>query len=182
MFRRRTLALAAFSVPLLVGLGAASALMRWDRATTPKEYDGWHRIAWPFPRDGWNEGQAWKGHGMELYVRPKLGLCNNCDTGVVEDAEVDRVTDIDLVDPLFSPVGEGSHIQVVDMAGRMRLYDLRSRKAPTSAIALAISHRCDLIVAIAVGDLADAEKRRIARRFLASNVVQDWLYGQIGTR
>jgi len=48
-------------------------------------------------------------------VRPKLGFCGNCDTGVVTDEEVDRVTDIDLLDERFTPLKEGSHIRITDL-------------------------------------------------------------------
>ena len=33
---------------------------------------------------------------VELYVRPKIGFCN-CDRGVADDDEVDRVADLDLI-------------------------------------------------------------------------------------
>lgn len=181
MFSRRTLILGAFAGAMLVGLAAASAYVRWDRANTPREYDGWHRIAWPFPRDGWIEGQAWKGHGMEIYARPKLGFCANCETGVVEDSEIDRVSDIDLVDPLFTP-GEGDRVQITDMVGRMRLYTLRSHKTAKLAAGFAVSHNCDLVVGLIVGDVGDTAKRQLARRFLESNIVQDWLIEQLGER
>ena len=37
----------------------------------------WHEIAWPFPRDGWPAGRAFRcdadacGSAVELYVRPE---------------------------------------------------------------------------------------------------------------
>jgi hypothetical protein len=182
MLSRRTLVLAVFSSVLVVSLAAAAAYVRWDLANTPKEYDGWHAIAWPFPRDGWNDGQAWRGHGLELYIRPKLGFCGNCDTGVVEDSEVDRVTDIDLVDPLFAPDGDGKPIRITDLVGRMRLYRLRSRKDARLAEAIAVSYGCDLVVALVVGNVADEKLRQTARRFLESDVVQVWLNQQLGER
>jgi hypothetical protein len=49
--------------------------------------DNWQEIAWPFPRDGWPAGRAFRcgaqacGEDVELYVRPKIGFCN-CDSGV----------------------------------------------------------------------------------------------------
>ena len=39
----------------------------------------WHEIAWPFPRDGWPAGRAFRcdaalcGEAIELYVRAKIG-------------------------------------------------------------------------------------------------------------
>ena len=37
---------------------------------------------------------------IELYVRPKIGFCN-CDSGVADDDEVDRVADLDLISERF---------------------------------------------------------------------------------
>ena len=182
MLSRRTLVLAAFSGALVVSLAGAGAYVRWDVANAPKEYDGWHAIAWPFPRDGWDDGQAWRGHGLDLYIRPKFGLCGNCDTGVVEDSEVDRVTDIDLVDPLFAPEGDGRRARITDLVGRSRLYRLRTRKDAKYAEAIAVSYGCDLVVALVVGNVTDEKLRQTARRFLESNTVQVWLNQQLGER
>ena len=41
--------------------------------------------AWPFLRDGFPPGRAWRNGDVTVYVRPKLGFCGNCDTGVVEE-------------------------------------------------------------------------------------------------
>jgi len=182
MLSRRTLLYACFAAVFVVATAAFSAYVRWDVTHRPQEYDGWRRIAWPFPRDGWNEGQAWRGHGLELYVRPKLGFCGNCDTGVVEDAELDRVTDIALVDPLFEPLGPGQRIQITDLVGRSRLYKLRSRGPSQLAEAIAVSYHCDLIVAVVVGNVADEQLRRMARRLLEADPVQDWINPQLGEK
>src|SRR5271165_3721851 len=67
----------------------------------------WREIAWPFPRDAWPQGRAFRcasaacGTSTELYVRPKIGFCN-CTTGVADDGEVDRVTDLDLIGERFA--------------------------------------------------------------------------------
>src|ERR1700760_2565434 len=99
---------------------------RWQETT-------WKEIAWPFPRDGWPAGRAFRCDscgGVELYVRPKIGFCN-CATGVADDDEVDRVA---------------------DLAGRSRFYDLKMADgADHTAIGIALSHRCDLLVAVAQG-------------------------------
>ncbi|SKA35644.1 hypothetical protein SAMN02745126_05699 [Enhydrobacter aerosaccus] len=181
MLSTRTLVYGALAATFVVALAGLSVFARWDVAHRPETHDGWQRIAWPFPRDGWNEGQAWRGHDMELYVRPKLGFCGNCDTGVVEDSEVDRVTDIDLVDPLFVPL-EGQHIQIADLVGRMRLYRLRSRGDSQLAAGIAVSYNCDLVVALIVGKIANAEQRQIARKFLEADPVQFWVNRQLGEK
>jgi hypothetical protein len=92
--------------------------------------DLWQEIAWPFGRDAWPAGRAFRctgticGSGIELYVRPKIGFCN-CATGVADDNEVDRVTDLDLITPRFAPLASGQPVQVADMAGRARDYELQ---------------------------------------------------------
>ena len=66
--------------------------------------------------------RAWRRGTLEVYVRPKLGFCGNCDTGVVTDEEVDRVTDVDLLDERFEPAKEGLAVRIGALSGRARLY------------------------------------------------------------
>src|SRR3978361_458312 len=92
-------------------------------------YEAWREIAWPFPRDGWPAGRAFRCAGescagIEVYVRPKAGFCN-CDSGVADDDEVDRVADLDLMSERFTPREAGQVIKIADMPGRLRNYDLR---------------------------------------------------------
>src|ERR1700676_5543280 len=92
--------------------------------------EGWREIAWPFPRDGWPAGRAfrcageWCGDEVEVYVRPKIGFCN-CDSGVRDDDEVDRVADLDLISERFVALAPGVTIRIADMPGRLRTYDLQ---------------------------------------------------------
>jgi hypothetical protein len=182
MLSRRTLVLACLSAALVCTAAAVSTYVRWDVAHRQKEYDGWRQIAWPFAPDGWGDGQAWQGHGLELYVRPKLGLCGNRGTGVVEDAEVDRVSDIDLVDPRFEPLGAGRPAQITDLLGRMRLYAVPARGRHRFAEAIAVSYRCDLVVALVLGDVTDPRVRETAHRFLEADPVQFWVNQHLGER
>src|SRR5690242_13619758 len=125
----------------------------------------WQEIAWSFPRDGWPAGRAFRcascGEGVELYVRPKIGFCN-CDSGVADDDEVDRVADLDLISARFAPTEAGNVVHVADMAGRSRGYELKMADgAQRAAIGIALSHRCDLLVAVAQGRAtAPAELQR----------------------
>jgi hypothetical protein len=90
---------------------------------------GWREIAWPFPRDGWPAGRAFRcdaelcGGEVELYVRPKIGFCN-CDSGVADDDEVDRVADLDLISEKFVALEPGNVVEVAGMSGRIRNYSL----------------------------------------------------------
>ena len=127
MLSRRTIVQTSLAVGTVAGLAGIAMYANWRLAQGPEPADGWWPMAWPFPRDGWPPGRAWRGHDLEVYVRPKLGFCGNCDTGVVTDDEVDRVTDIDLLDEKFDPLREGSRVRITDLFGRARLYRLANR-------------------------------------------------------
>jgi hypothetical protein len=141
----------------------------------------WQEIAWPFPRDGWPAGRAfrcgvaWCGEAIEVYVRPKIGFCN-CDSGVADDDEVDRVADLDLMSERFAPIEQGTMVRVADMPGRIRAYDLRMADgSQRAAVGIAVSKRCDLLVAVAQGKGAAPEVRRVALEFLASSKMTSWM-------
>jgi hypothetical protein len=170
----RRLLLTAFAVAICTLSGSAAF-----QPAQPLER--WHEIAWPFPRDGWPAGRAFHcavelcGDDVELYVRPKIGFCN-CDSGVADDDEVDRVTDIDLMSERFVPLEPGKVIRIADMPGRLRTYDLQmSDGSQRAAIGIAVSRRCDLLVAVAQGKGTAPEIQRVALDFLALDVVTQWM-------
>ena len=145
------------------------------------DIEGWREIAWPFPRDGWPAGRAFRcatelcGDEVEVYVRPKAGFCN-CDSGVRDDEEVDRVADLDLMSERFAPLAPGGVIRIAGMQGRLRTYDLKmSDGSRSAAIGIAVSRRCDLLVAVAQGRGEAAEVQRVALEFLASDAVTKWM-------
>src|SRR5882757_6748650 len=142
---------------------------------------GWQEIAWPFPRDAWPAGRAYRcgaatcGDDIELYVRPKIGFCN-CDTGVADDDEVDRVADLDLISERFVPLAAGEVVRVAEMPGRSRAYSLRMADgARHSAVGIAVSRRCDLLVAVAQGKGAMAGVQHAALEFLATDGMKQWM-------
>jgi hypothetical protein len=152
------------------------------------DIEGWREIAWPFPRDGWPAGRAFRcatelcGDEIEVYVRPKAGFCN-CDSGVSDDEEVDRVADLDLMSERFAPLAPGAMIRIAGMQGRLRTYDLKmadgSRRA---AIGIAVSRRCDLLVAVAQGKTSAPQVQRIALEFLATDAVTKWMVSSLDGR
>ena len=183
--RRRTVIQALLAATLVAGLGVLAEIARKRVALGPTDGAGWRPIEWPFPRDGWPPGRAWRNRdGIEVYVRPKLGFCGNCDTGVVTDDEVDRVTDIDLLDERFAPVQEGRRIRITDLFGRARLYKFKTRLGNEEvAEGIAVAYKCDLIVALVAGDdVVDEAVRKRAHRFLESNTVQVWVNRQLEGR
>jgi hypothetical protein len=167
----------------IVALGALSGGAAYQRAA-PGENPGkaeWQEIAWPFPRDGWPAGKAFRcgaagcGGEVEVYVRPKVGFCN-CDTGVADDDEVDRVADLDLISAHFVPLEPGTLVRIADMPGRIRPYKLDlSDGSRQTAIGIAVSHRCDLMVAVAKGRGDATGVQRAALDFLGSAKMSEWM-------
>jgi hypothetical protein len=144
-------------------------------------------IAWPFPRDGWPAGRAFRCsggrcEGIEVYVRPKLGFCN-CEIGVADDDEVDRVSDLDLINPSFAPLHPGEPIRVAAMAGRVRAYELKMPdKVPHAAVGIAVSHRCDLLVGVAHGAAAATDVQAAATALLDSDEIRRWVQSAMQLR
>ena len=146
----------------------------------------WREIAWPFPRDAWPAGRAFRcqsaacGEGVELYVRSKIGFCN-CDSGVADDDEVDRVADLDMISPNFVPRAPGTVVRVAGMSGRARAYDLAmSDGSHHAAIGIALSHRCDLLVAVVQGKGTAPGVERAALAFLGSIGMTRWMTVAMG--
>ncbi|MEH2495331.1 hypothetical protein V1294_001810 [Bradyrhizobium sp. AZCC 1678] len=167
----------------IVVLGALSGAAAYQHAgLRHHEQKGeWQEIAWPFPRDGWPAGKAFRcgaaacGGEVELFVRPKMGFCN-CDRGVADDDEVDSVADLDLLSEHFAPLAPGQMVRLADMQGRIRAYDLKlSGGLRHAAIGVAVSRRCDLLVAVARGRGDEPGMRRAALAFLATSEMTRWM-------
>jgi len=173
---RRTIVQSSLAGGTVAALAGLAVFANFYPKPDPDEVaTGWRRIPWPFLRDAFPPGRGWKRDDTEVYVRPKLGFCANCDTGVVEDSEVDRVTDIDLLDERFVPLREGKRIQITDLFGRARLYRIKKDGRERVAQGIAVAYKCDLIVAVVIGKVDDDAVARSAQRFLETNTVQVWL-------
>jgi len=175
----------------VVTLSALSAVGAYQlvRPALDHGHARWQEIAWNFPRDGWPAGRAFRcdscgegGTGVELYVRPKIGFCN-CDTGVADDDEVDRVADLDLVSARFAPREAGRAVRLAGLAGRSRAYDLAMPDgARHTAIGIALSQRCDLLVAVAQGSAAPDKLQRAAFDYLGSRELHRWMMAALSAR
>ena len=135
----------------------------------------WTEISWPFPVDQWGGGWAFQckaadcGVDVNLYLRPKIGFCN-CQTGVADDEELDRVGDVDLFDGERSARGPGRPIAVHAMKGRSRGYTVGARSAK-SVLSLAFNSRCDVTVATVVADGDPVAQEQAVLEFLNGDLV-----------
>jgi hypothetical protein len=188
MTKRSIIASAVFAVVcsgLLVGDATISVGQRATGAAGVGPV--WTEVKWPFPLDQWGTGRAFAcrtpacGAEINLYLRPKLGFCN-CSTGVSDDAELDRVGDLELLSSTFNGLSEGRTIAVGWMSGRSRPYQVSVPYAgPRTALAIAFNDKCDVVVATVVAErdaLAGAE--RLALEFLNGDLVLRWTEKELG--
>ena len=147
----------------------------------------WAETRWPFPIDQWGTGRAYTckaadcGSEVTLYLRAKLGFCN-CTTGVADDEELERVSDLEFAGSQRATLGDGRPITVHWMKGRSRSYAVRDRAVQAkSALAIAFNDRCDAIVATALiaGDRPDAQEPAVLE-FLNGDQVRKWAETALG--
>jgi hypothetical protein len=145
----------------------------------------WAEVKWPFPLDQWGLGRAFQcraadcGVEIKLYLRAKLGFCN-CTTGVSDDAELDRVGDLELLSDKFEGLGNGRPIAVAWMKGRSRPYKVAiPYAAPKTALAIAFNDKCDVVVATVLSEQTAAAEGA-ALSFLNSDFVLRWAEKELG--
>ena len=174
-----TAALAGAMVAYVAFIAARSATNWTDDVTAVRPV--WSEVTWPFPIDQWGTGRAFAcraadcGSEVNLYLRAKLGSCN-CTTGVADDADLDRMSDFDLVGGEVSPLGAGRPITVAWMKGRSRAYALIARNQPgKSALSVAFNDRCDMVVAtVVLTHKRPATTEPVVMEFLNSRTVLNW--------
>ena len=151
---------------------------------TSRDQPVWTEGTWPFPIDQWGQGWAYQckaadcGIDVNLYLRPKIGFCN-CQTGVADDAELDRVSDVDLVGSERSALGPGRPITVHAMKGRSRGYAVGAPSAK-SVLSLAFNNRCDVIVATVVAGNEPVAQEQAVLEFLNGDMMLHWAEQVLG--
>ena len=190
MIRLRT------TIPALVLAAGLAALLAGDAVTVgigglaPERAEtrsAFVEVKWPFPRDQWGDGRAFRcdasncGVEVNLYLRPKIGFCN-CDTGVADEAELDRVSDLELFSQKFFGLTHGDDIQVGWMRGLSRVYQVDIPYAkPRPMLSMAFNQECDVMVATVVAPLEhlpSAERHVLA--FLNGKPILQWARTQFG--
>jgi hypothetical protein len=175
------------AVALAAAIGGYAVFLAVAPPQSPRvssrDRPAWTEIAWPFALDQWGRGRAFQckaadcGVDIDLYLRPKIGFCN-CQTGVADDEELDRVGDVDLVGGKISALGTGRPIMVHWMKGRSRAYAVNT--AAKSVLSLAFNDRCDVIVATVVaGDEPSAQEPAVLA-FLNGDLVLHWAQTTLG--
>jgi len=147
----------------------------------------WNEVKWPFPLDQWGVGRAFQcraadcGGEINLYLRAKLGFCN-CATGVSDDAELDRVGDLDLLSNKFRGLRDGQPISVGWMQGRSRPFHVTiPYSSPRTALAIAFNDKCDVVVATVVADENRVPAAETAAlEFLNGELVLRWAEKELG--
>jgi hypothetical protein len=151
-------AIAAIAAVLGIGVGALveiSSPLQLSSGSAAPVHPAWVEVQWPFPIDQWGKGKAFQceaadcGTGAQLYVRPKLGSCN-CTTGVANDADLERMSDFDLLRAEVSPLANGRPVEIGWMKGRSRVYALTGHNGNRSAISVIFNDHCDMVVATVV--------------------------------
>ena len=99
----------------------------------------------------------------------------------VDDDDVDRVGDLDLLGKERAALGAGRPIEVRWMKGRSRPYALGDAAKARSALSIAFHERCDMIVATAAltGDQPTVQEPTVVE-FLNSDVVLRWAEVTLG--
>jgi hypothetical protein len=167
------------AVVLAAGIGGYAFLAAKPPADThlipSPDQAVWTEIQWPFPVDQWGGGWAFQcraadcGVDVNLYLRPKIDCCN-CQTGVADDEELDRVGDVDIVGSETSALGPGRPIAVHAMKGRSRGYRVGAPSAK-SVLSLAFNSRCDVVVATVVAGGDPVAQEQAVLEFLNGDLV-----------
>jgi hypothetical protein len=149
------------AIPLVVALaglgtipGSSPLFGPSAQPNAPVEFrPAWTEFEWPFLLDQWGIGRAFVcakaacGTEVKVYVRPKNGSCN-CAPGDIDDEELDRVGDKELIAPKAVASSRGQSVEIASMKGRSRAFE--KADAPRARLlSIAFHEGCDLIVAVA---------------------------------
>jgi len=176
------------AIPLVVALiglgtipGSSSLFGPNVQRNAPVEFrPAWTEFQWPFLLDQWGIGRAFVctpadcGTEVKVYLRPKNGFCN-CSPGDIDDEELDRVGDKELIAPEAVASSRGRFVDIASMKGRSRAFE--KAEAPRARLlSIAFHDGCDLIVAVATfapGNQDAVEPAVIA--FLNSDRMVRWV-------
>jgi hypothetical protein len=99
-------------VGLVCLLASAISIFTSEHAQSNPQIPVWSEVKWPFLLDQWGAGRAFRcaaeqcGSEVHVYLRAKIGFCR-CATGVSDDDEIDRVSDVELIGDDYKPLASG---------------------------------------------------------------------------
>ena len=187
----RTLVIAVSAALVSVAAIAGSALLSRDPGNNGSSSRPirpvWTEAHWPFPIDPWGKGKAFRckaldcGSEVHLYVRAKLGFCN-CTTGIADDADLERMGDLELIGRQAMPLDAGRPISVGSMQGRSRAYSISgSQNRTETVISIALNQRCDMVAAtVLLQDGASPSIELAVMGFLNSATMLKWAEVTLG--
>ena len=92
------------------------------------------------------------------------------------------MTDLDLISPRFAATAPGDRVQIGAMQGRVRRYDLDMPDGSRHAASgIAVSRRCDLLVAVAQGRGETEAVQHAALAFLETEM-RGWIVAALDGR
>jgi hypothetical protein len=177
------------SLAALLANDPATVGVAWPgrAVTSSSPHAVWREVKWPFLLDEWGVGRAFRcapadcGTEIDLYLRAKVGFCN-CATGVADNDDLDRVSDLQLFSDAFVGLTDGRTVSVGRMQGRSRPYHVAIPYAPPrDMLAIGFNDQCDVAVATVLADrdrLSEAEG--LALDFLGTDLVQRWAAAELG--
>jgi hypothetical protein len=145
------MALALGLAALVGGGGFLVARVLFAPAPIVDADSAWREAAWPFLRDAWPSGRAFRcdaahcGEEVMVYARVKMGMCD-CVAGVADDEDLERVSDAGLLAHGVTPAGPGEATDIAGIKTRLRHYRLEGGAA---LAVLAGGRNCNAFVAMA---------------------------------
>ena len=179
--KRRTIVQTSLAAGLMAGM-VALGLSKDEPPSFSKDMP-WRLIAWPFPRDAWLAGQAWRRGALEVYVRPK-----SASAAIATPASSPtRRSTASPTSTCWTNAScrprKASPSASATLSGRARLYRYKLIGGGTRhAEGIAVSKKCDLVIAVIVGNLLDERERTAAYRLLELSMVQEWISQELGGR
>ena len=145
------MALALVLAAFIGGVGYLVARVVLTPAPIVDADSAWREAAWPFLRDAWPKGRAFRcdaahcGEEVMVYARVKMGMCD-CVAGVADDEDLERVSDASLLSPRMTAEGPGESSDLAGLKTRLRRY--RTDGGAELAV-LAGGRNCNAFVAMA---------------------------------
>lgn len=176
VLKRSTLIQGAIAIAMIVGFLGFSTFARWYEDWIREFGPGWKEKPWTLAADSFDAGRTWRDGDLQVFVRVKRRWGGDCDLGITTDEEVDRLSDVRLLDPQAKPAGDGRRARLTDLFGRSRLYRIAGADGRTAvAEAIVVNYECDLVTAVIAAPADDEAERKRARQFVESNKVQVWV-------